>query len=108
MNHSTRVTRRHRRPRSRPARTAAAVVATAVLALLAVACSGGSSPAGSGGSPNAGGSLSSPSPLAFSRCMRSHGVPHFPDPAISGQVPKFSAQTLSVSSSQLQAAETPA
>jgi hypothetical protein len=36
--------------------------------------------------------------------MRSHGVPEFPDPGSSGQVPKAAAQQLGVSSSQLQAA----
>jgi hypothetical protein len=38
--------------------------------------------------------------------MRSHGVPNFPDPSGTGQVPKASPQQLGVSSSQLQAAQT--
>ncbi len=25
--------------------------------------------------------------LAFARCVRSHGVPHFPDPAVDGRIP---------------------
>jgi hypothetical protein len=37
--------------------------------------------------------------------MRSHGVPKFPDPPSSGEVPKTSAQLLGVSSSQFQAAQ---
>lgn len=37
--------------------------------------------------------------------MRSHGVPDYPDPVGSGQLPKASAQQLGVSSSRLQAAE---
>ncbi len=37
--------------------------------------------------------------------MRSHGVPNYPDPDISGQLPKTSAQQLGVSSSQYQAAQ---
>jgi hypothetical protein len=37
--------------------------------------------------------------------MRSHGVPNFPDPPGSGEVPKETAQQLGVSSSQLQAAQ---
>jgi hypothetical protein len=82
----------------------AAIIATAVLALLAAACSGGSpSSAGSGGSPNAAGSSNSPSAVAYSACMRSHGVPNFPDPTSNGQVPKADPQQLGVSSSQLQA-----
>ena len=86
-----------------------AILAAAALILLVAAC--GSSPpsTGSGGSPSA--SASSPSPnspsaIAYSHCMRSHGVPSFPDPASNGQVPKTSAQLLGVSRSQLQAAQT--
>jgi hypothetical protein len=51
------------------------------LSLLAAAC---------GGSPS---SHVAPSPqnaaLAFSRCMRSHGVPNFPDPDAQGDFPPF-------------------
>ena len=92
MNDSTRIMRRPWRARPPTARTAAAIIATAALALLAAACSGGSrSAAGSGGS-NAGGSSSSPSAVAYSACIRSHGVPTFPDPDSSGQVPKADPQ----------------
>jgi hypothetical protein len=102
MNHGTRVMRRPPRAWTRPARTAAAIIAAAILALLA-ACSGSASPAG--GSPGAGGSANSPSAVAYSACIRSHGVPNFPDPPSSGGLPKASAQELGVSSSQLQAAQ---
>jgi hypothetical protein len=48
--------------------------------------------AGCGRSPKAGGSTNSQSttsqPLAFSHCMRSNGVPNFPDPNASGIWPK--------------------
>jgi hypothetical protein len=106
-NPSTSVIRRLRRAWPPTARTAAAVIAMAVLALLAGACSGGgpSSATGSGGSSNAAGSSSSTSAVAYSRCMRSHGVPKFPDPDSSGQLPKGDAQQFGVSSSQLQAAQ---
>lgn len=76
---------------ARPAgsHSAAAIVVTAVLALLAAAC-GGSPP--STGTSNAGGPTNTQSvdsqPLAFSRCMRSNGVPNFPDPNSSGVWPK--------------------
>ena len=61
----------------------------AAAALLAAACSSGSpSSAGSGGSPNVGGSANSSSAVAYSRCVRSHGVPGFPDPDSNGQIPK--------------------
>jgi len=43
--------------------------------------------------------------LAFSRCMRSHGVLNFPDPASDGTIPKVALQQLEVSGSQLQAAQ---
>jgi hypothetical protein len=87
------------------ARTAAAVIAIAVLALLAAACSGSRSSAGSGGAPHAGGSAASPSAVSYSACMRSHGVPNFPDPGNDGQVAKADPQLLGISSSQLQAAQ---
>jgi hypothetical protein len=103
MNDGTRVIRRPQRARRPIARTAAAIIATAALALLAAACSGSASPAG--GSPGAGGSANSPSAIAYSACMRSQGVPNFPDPDSSGQLPKGDAQHFGVSSSQYQAAQ---
>lgn len=84
---------------------AAALIATAALALLAAACSGSPSSAGPGGPPQAGGSSAAPSAVAYSACMRSHGVPNFPDPGSNGQVPKADPQQLGVSSSQLLAAQ---
>ena len=89
-----------------PARTAAAVVAAAVMALLAVACGGGPSSAGSGGAASAGGSSSSRSAVAFSRCMRSNGVPNYPDPDSNGVLRKTAPQQFGVSASQFQAAQT--
>ena len=84
----------------------AAIIATVVLVLLAAACDGSPSSIGPGGSTNAGASANSPSAVAYSQCMRSNGVPNYPDPPSNGQVPKASAQQLGVSSSQLQAAQT--
>jgi hypothetical protein len=108
MNHSTRVFRRPRRAWPPPARAAAAIIATAALALLA-ACGGSPFSTGSGGSLNAAGpsntsSTNSQKALAFSRCVRAHGVPSYPDPDSSGGIVKETAQQLGVSSSQLQAA----
>jgi hypothetical protein len=105
MNDSARVMRRPWRARPPTARTAAAVIATAALALLAAACSGSPASTGSGGSPAAGGSANSPSAVAFSHCIRSHGVPNYPDPSSNGELPKTSPQQLGVSSSRLQAAQ---
>jgi hypothetical protein len=108
--------------RARPAaRIAAAVIAAVGLALLAAACGGSSrrhgvaqlgstatqnNPStGSGGQSKSGGSPSSQL-LAFSRCMRSSGVPSFPDPQAGASNAKFpGAQQLGVGSSQLSAAE---
>jgi hypothetical protein len=104
MNHSTRVMRRPGRASPRPGRTGAALIAAAGLALLAAACGGSPSSAGSGGSPNAGGPASSPSAVAYSACMRSQGVPNYPDPDSSGQLPKGDAPQFGVSTSQYQAA----
>jgi hypothetical protein len=86
------------------ARTAAAIIAAAGLALLTAACGGSPSATASSGSSNAGGPARSQSAVAFSGCMRSHGVPNFPDPSSSGAVPKETAQQLGVSNSQLQTA----
>jgi hypothetical protein len=103
-NDSTRVTRRPRRARPPTARIASTIIATAALALLAAACSGSPSSTGAGGSPNAGDSSSSPSAVAYSACMRSHGVPNYPDPS-DGQLPKGGAQAFGVSSSVFSAAQ---
>jgi hypothetical protein len=97
-------------------RKAASRALAGIFALALVgACSGSPSRAGSGGSPTGGGSASSSAaggpadaPLvAFSRCVRSHGVASFPDPQAGARNAKFpSAQQLRVSSSQLSTAET--
>ena len=76
----------------------------AAAALLAAACSGSPSSTGSGGSPNAGGSATPASAVAYSRCVRSHGIPDFPDLDSSGQIHKETAQQLGVSDSVLRAA----
>jgi hypothetical protein len=102
MKHSIRARRWARLP---AAPTAAAIIATVGLALLTAACSGSPSSAGSGGSPNAGGAANSPSAVAYSACMRSHGVPDFPDPGSGGAIPKADAQQLGVSSSQFSEAQ---
>ena len=96
--------RGHRSPRLR--RAHAVAVITVLAAPLAAACSGSPSPAGSGGSPSAGGSAHSPSAVAYSRCVRAHGVPDFPDPNGSGDIPKQAVVNAAqqVSASRFQAA----
>jgi hypothetical protein len=93
---------RGRRP---AARIAAAIIALAALTLMAAACSDSLASTTSGGSPDAQGATNSPSAVAYSNCMRSHGVPNYPDPGSGGQLPKTNAQQLGVSSSQIQTAE---
>ena len=107
MNDSARIAGRARRVWLATARTAATVIATAIVPLLVAACGSGSGPssAGSGGTPNARGSTASPSAVAYSYCMRSHGVPRFPDPPSNGGLAKGSAQELGVTGSQFQAAQ---
>ena len=102
MKHGTRVLRRSSRARPPTSRIAAAIIATGALVVLAAACS---SPSSAGGSPAAAGSATSSSAVAYSHCMRSNGVPNFPDPPSSGLVPKADVQELGVSGSQLQAAQ---
>lgn len=71
------------------------VIAVLVLLLTAACGSGPSHP---------GGAASSQA-VAFSHCMRSHGVPDFPDPASGGGVPKVTQQQAGVSNARFQAAQ---
>ncbi len=103
-NESTGVTRRPRQARPPTVRIAAAIIATAGLALLAVACGGSPSSTATSDSSNAGDSASSPSAVSYSNCLRSHGVPNYPDPS-NGQLPKGGAQAFGVSSSVFSAAQ---
>jgi len=101
MNASTRGVCRAWRAWPPGARTAAAIIATAAVALPAAAC-GETTPVTSNLPP------ASPQAklLAFSRCMRSHGVPNFPDPQPGADNAKSpGAGQLRVSPSQLNAAE---
>jgi hypothetical protein len=45
--------------------------------------------AGCGGSPSSQGTSDKSAQIAFSHCMRSHGVPNFPDPDPQGDFPTF-------------------
>ncbi len=83
----------------------AGIIATTILAVLAAGCGGGPSSPGAGDSSNPRGSSSSPSAVAFSACMRSHGVPNFPDPNAGGRPLEVDAQQLGVSDSLYQVAE---
>ena len=71
----------------------AAVIATAGLALVAAGCGGSTTT-----------STQETGAVAFARCIRSNGVPNYPDPTSSGVLVKESLQQLGVSSSRFQAA----
>jgi len=84
-------------------RSATAVIATASLALLAAGC---------GGSPRS--HVAQPGPtttqggaVAFARCMRSNGVPNWPDPNGSGvfDKSKLTSQQLGAGSARVQAGQ---
>lgn len=83
----------------------AAVSTAMAAAVLVAACSS----TGSRGAPDAGASPragASRSALAFSECVRSHGVPDFPDPppSFQGKFPGSSPQQLGVSQSRIRVA----
>ncbi|MGD0559515.1 MAG: hypothetical protein ABSA93_31650 [Streptosporangiaceae bacterium] len=60
------------------------LIVMAGIALLASGCGGGGTPTGSAASPSA--TTGSGKALAYSECIRSHGVPDFPDPSANGNV----------------------
>jgi hypothetical protein len=86
--------------RQRTLQRGSVLAAAATAAVLGLAGCGG----GSHGSSTSRGSANSQL-LAYSACVRSHGVPNFPDPDSSGRIRKMTPEQLGVSSSQLQAAE---
>jgi hypothetical protein len=69
-----------RRGRSPLRRAGVQAAAVAAVALLAAACGGG------GGSSGGAQSTAYQKELAYSECMRTHGVPGFPDPGSNGIV----------------------
>jgi hypothetical protein len=93
--------------------SAAAIIAAAGLALLAAACGAskggqvarlGSTTTQNTSNPSAA-SAPENGALAFSRCMRSNGVGHYPDPNSSGQLVKETPEQLGVSSSRFQSGQ---
>jgi hypothetical protein len=116
MNDSGRDAGWRRRTWPSTGRTVGAVIAAAGLALLAAACGGSpGSHVAQLGSTTTQTNTSSNAPttstqqngtLAFANCMRSHGVPNFPDPDSNGALVKQTPQQLGVSSSQFDTALT--
>jgi hypothetical protein len=81
------------------------ITVMAAAALLATACGGGPSSTQSGGAQHAGvAAASSTSAVAYSRCVRAHGIPDFPDPDSSGEISKQAIRQLNVSDSLLASA----
>jgi hypothetical protein len=93
--------------------TLASVVAVAALSLLAAGCGGGSPPSVATGSTTtnaaspSGGSTQATGLVAYASCLRSNGVPNFPDPDSSGGIPKDAVVSAfkAVGSSQAVAAQ---
>ena len=91
-------------------------LAVASFVLLAAGCGGGGSQGvasvatattttqGSSSSNSSPASAHGNKALAYSRCMRSNGVPNYPDPNSNGNLPKGNAQAFGVSTSRYQAA----
>jgi hypothetical protein len=78
-------------------RSTASLVAVAAFALPAAGCGGG-------GSPTAVATTHSGA-LAFARCLRSHGLPNWPDPTSSGVFDKSKLRDSGYSVSQVRAVE---
>jgi hypothetical protein len=94
-----------------PAGRAAAVIATTTtLALLVAACGASQPTSRTSGSANTATAPISQA-VAFTRCMRSHGVSNYPDPNSRNSspstdgLPKVNLQALGASSSQVDTAE---
>jgi hypothetical protein len=84
----------------------ASALAVAVCSLLAAGCGGGSPGVASiGSSTTAATTTPQSGPVAFARCMRSHGVPAFPDPNASGEFDGSQLKRPGVSASRVRAAQ---
>jgi hypothetical protein len=90
----------------------ASLVAVAAFSLLAAGCGGGGSPrVASGasttttqnGTTTRNGTLASA--FAFARCMRSHGIPNWPDPTSGGFFDKSKLRPLGLNVSRVRALE---
>lgn len=78
-----------------PPRARLLAIAALLCGVLVAGCGGGS-PSSTGGASNSAAAASAiESGVAFSRCIRSHGVPSFADPKVSGHTVRMgSASTL--------------
>lgn len=87
-------------------RRGSVLAVTAGLLLLTAACGGSPSSSRSHSSASTGDAASAfaADELAFSRCMRSHGVPNYPDPLANGQLPPTTNKQQLTSNPRLPAA----
>src|SRR5215831_8162956 len=84
----------------------ASVAAVAVFSLLATGCGGGGSSSGVASVASSTTSVGTTNrPLAFAQCMRSHGIPNWPDPIRGGVFDKFKLRQLGLSVSRVRAIE---
>ncbi len=82
----------------------ASVIAVAALSLLAAGCGGGSS-RGVASVAASTTAVTTNGGLALARCMRSHGLPSWPDPTSSGAFDKSKLRQLGYSVSRVRAVE---
>jgi len=88
--------------------TLSSVIAVAAFALLAAGCGGGGRSAGVAGvaSSTTATTTTQNGLVAFSNCMRSNGVPNFPDPQrVGGRSLKLTVQRLAASSPRFPTAQ---
>jgi hypothetical protein len=88
----------------------ASVVGIAACSLLAAGCGGAGSPGLAGGAATtsattAAAATTQNGPLAFARCMRSHGLPKWPDPISGGVFDKTTLRQTGYSVGQVRAVE---
>ena len=84
-------------------RILACVAATAALSLPAAGCGGGSP--GPASDASSSGTAAATGAVAFAHCMRSHGVPGWPDPESNGVFDKSKLRQLRVSPTRVRAIE---
>lgn len=80
----------------------------AAIALVIVSMAACTAPSSAGPSDRVGPSTVSSAPasgVAYSACMRSHGVARYPDPSSGGNLPKGGAEAFGVSASAFEAAQ---
>ncbi len=81
-----------RKKRPTPQRASRLIAAALLSGVLVAGCGGSSTGPTGGASTSASPASAVESGVAFSRCIRSHGAPNFPDPKVSGQTVRMGSQ----------------